>query len=549
MPNIPELGRVFPGMLACLVLSTAIAQSATSELLRAQLEYGGQGGNVVVGGERIHTAQLMFQIYADRDFEPLWLDQDRVADLREITAQLDAEGLDPDDLPLAALADAQRIVQENGSDLAQINLEILATETLLRAAYLLNYGKVNPVTLNNDWNFSRTLGGEELPAEFVARAAATDDLALFMREVFLRGRFYQATMEALRRYREIAATGGWAAVNSGPSLRLGDRDPRIPELRARLRVTGELAALGNSGDDLLDPALAQAIEVFQYRHGLDADGIAGAKTIAAMNVPVSQRIDQIRLSLERMRWIQEDLSDNFLFVNIAGFRMAMVRGRETTWESKIAVGRPYRKTPIFRGDIDYLVFNPDWTVPPGILEKDILPAIKKDPSYLRRKNMILLTYDGRQVDPEGIDWQTMTARNFPYIVRQLPGPDNAMGQIKFIWPNKHFVFLHDTPSRSLFGKSERAFSSGCVRVEKPLELADILLAPNGDWDRSRIDATLATQRTQTVHLQQKVPVFLLYMTAMVEPDGEAFFYNDIYERDAQLLAELDGDIVIAVPDI
>jgi murein L,D-transpeptidase YcbB/YkuD len=236
-------------------------------------------------------------------------------------------------------------------------------------------------------------------------------------------------------------------------------------------------------------------------------------------------------------------------VNIAGFRLTLFRDDQVTWRTRVMVGKPYRKTPIFRGDIEYLVFNPTWTVPPGILAKDKLPAIKKDPGYLQRTNMVVLNHDGTEVDPNSIDWQSLSASNFPYILRQKAGPNNALGQVKFIFPNPHFVFLHDTPSRALFDRSERAFSSGCIRVEHPLELARLLLDDQAKWDSTAIDATIASAETKTVHLKNTFPVFIVYLTALGEPGGPVYFYRDIYDRDRGLMEALDSEIVIDLPEI
>jgi murein L,D-transpeptidase YcbB/YkuD len=236
-------------------------------------------------------------------------------------------------------------------------------------------------------------------------------------------------------------------------------------------------------------------------------------------------------------------------VNIAGFQMYVFEGREVVWESRIMVGKTYRKTPVFRGDMEYLVINPTWTVPPGILARDTLPAIKNDPGYLKRKNMRVLKFDGTEVDPTTIDWPSMKAQGFPYMLRQGPGPANALGRVKFIFPNSHYVFLHDTPSKGLFDQSERAFSSGCIRVENPFDLAEILLGDQPNQSRADIDAAVKSGDTKTVRLSQDQSILIIYLTAFAEPDGTVHFYNDIYERDAAVLEELDGDVVMDVAGV
>jgi murein L,D-transpeptidase YcbB/YkuD len=354
-------------------------------------------------------------------------------------------------------------------------------------------------------------------------------------------------MHALAAFRELELAGGWLAISDGPTLREGDSDARVLELRARLRKTGQLASADDTGTELLDTALVDAVKLFQQQHGLAEDGAVGKATLAALNVPVTTRIDQLRMTLERLRWVLGEFEDNMLFVNIAGFHSYLVQDGVVTWEGRVMVGQPFRKTPIFRGEMEYLVFNPTWTIPPSILIEDTLPAILRDPGYLARNDIVVLTLDGAPVDPTTIDWPAMIASGFPYILRQQPGPQNAMGQVKFIFPNEHFVFFHDTPNKNLFGRPERAFSSGCIRVEHPLELAELLLDDAAKWSRADIDALLAKKQTRSIHLRETMPVFLMYITASAEPDGTTHFYRDIYGRDARLLQELMGDSVIYVP--
>jgi murein L,D-transpeptidase YcbB/YkuD len=217
------------------------------------------------------------------------------------------------------------------------------------------------------------------------------------------------------------------------------------------------------------------------------------------------------------------------------------------WNEPAQVGKPYRKTPVFREDITYLELNPTWTVPPTILAKDILPKVKKDPSYLQKKNMQVLTRDGKVVDPDSIDWSSISARGFPYILRQTPGPHNALGRVKFMFPNSHMVYLHDTPSKELFKRSNRAFSSGCIRVRNPYRLAELLLQDEDNWSLEKVEAAIDTLKQQRVKLPEPVPVLLLYWTVNIDSDGIIYFKDDIYARDAKVLTGLDGEFEFDAP--
>jgi murein L,D-transpeptidase YcbB/YkuD len=239
---------------------------------------------------------------------------------------------------------------------------------------------------------------------------------------------------------------------------------------------------------------------------------------------------------------------NFVAVNIAGFRVYYIDDDHITWSARAVVGQPYRATPVFRAAMKYLVLNPDWTVPPTILLHDVLPAMHKDPGYLAREHMEVVDYQGRHVDPATLDWSRYPGAPFPYLIRQLPGPTNALGRIKFMFPNSHFVFLHDTPKRALFDRADRTFSSGCIRVEHPLELAAILLRDNPGWDRAALEAAIATGTTRTVFLQHPVPVLLLYLTVVAFDGGRDFaFYRDVYGRDPRLERALDAPFEYVPP--
>jgi murein L,D-transpeptidase YcbB/YkuD len=279
---------------------------------------------------------------------------------------------------------------------------------------------------------------------------------------------------------------------------------------------------------------------------LEADGIVGRNTLAAMNVPVSQRIDQLRLSLERLRWVNQEAADTLVAVNIAGFRAFFFKDGELAWETRAMVGKTYRQTPTFRGEIAYLEFNPTWTIPPGILRNDTLPAIKRDPGYLASKNIRVLDNNGREVDPSTVDWNQYT-RGVPYTLRQDPGPNNALGTVKFIFPNPHFVFLHDTPHRELFDRPERAFSSGCIRIEDPLALAERLLDNPAKYSRSQLQGIVRSEKTQRINPASKIPVVIIYLTASIDDDGSLLLYRDIYNRDAKALDALNGPVIIEPP--
>ncbi len=350
--------------------------------------------------------------------------------------------------------------------------------------------------------------------------------------------WYDDVLEALARYRAIADKGGWPVVPQGPALKPGMSDPRVPVLRTRLAATGDWQGV-DSDSDLYDADLEQAVRRFQARQGLEDDGVVGKGSLDALNVPVEARIDQIRVNLDRGRWVLRGLGDDYVIVNIAGFETYMIRDGKEIWATKSIVGRNYRKTPVFRDNIRFIEFNPTWTVPPGILGKDILPKARENPAYISEKGFTVVDGSGKQVDPKSIDWSKAKPGNFPYSIVQPPGPENALGLVKFMFPNPYLVYLHDTASRGLFAKSERALSSGCVRIENPFDFAELVLSDQPEWTRKKIDEVVASGETTRVDLKTPLPVLLLYWTVWVDPDGQVSFRRDIYERDSRVLAALN----------
>jgi murein L,D-transpeptidase YcbB/YkuD len=519
--------------------------AAGDETLHDRIAALQAAGSVQVQDVTLVARDVLPEFYARRDFQPVWTDSRRVDGLLEAFAAAEADGLDPEDYFLTRLRE-MRPQERAGPPSADFDL--LSTEALIRFAYHQRFGKVNPETMDPDWNFAREFApGADPVALFEALVAAPAPAAELAQKI-PRGPWYRRLQQALSRYRAIAAAGGWPVVPDGPTLHAGDRDARVPVLRQRLIASEDLQAGASAGyAEMFDEPLADALRHFQSRHALAVDGVLGATTLAAINVPVSHRIDQLRMSLERARWVLESVPSDFVIVNIAGFQIGVVKSGGPIWSSRVVVGRDARQTPVFRGDMTYLVLNPTWTVPPTILRNDVLPKVKKDLGYLRRENIKVLDRNGRAVDPASVDWGSYS-RGVPFILRQDPGPANSLGRIKFMFPNPHSVYLHDTPSKQLFDKPERTFSSGCIRVEDPLRLAELLL-DDPAWTRAALEEAIATGKTRTVRLSTSMPVLILYWTATADADGTVRFFRDVYGRDPRLLRALDGEVRIELPEL
>lgn len=462
---------------------------------------------------------------------PVWQDPAVRRQLEEIIAGSALDGLIPADYRLPA-GDAR-------GDTA-LRDDILRSRALLTLLSHLYFGKVAPTRHHDDWNLA-DLRQLDLEPSLIAAAIRSGHVTALVELARPRQRFYPRLKATLAQYRAIAAAGGWPHLASERVLAPGMSDGAIPDLRRRLALTGDLAGgAAAASDALYDAALVAAVRHFQRRHLLADDGIIGPATWQALNVPVEARIDQIRANLERMRWALKGLQGEFLLVDIAGFALHLVRDDEVVWSSPVQVGNPYRQTPVISSTVRYLEWNPTWTVPPTILEHDVIPAIRRNPDYLASKRMVVLTHGGQRVDPATIDWSRYPAQPFPYLIRQLPGPDNALGTVKFIFPNKHAVYLHDTPSKDLFRETRRAFSSGCIRVAKPYELAKILLRRQQPLSDADIQAIIDGGATRRDPLREGFPIVILYWTTKWLPDGSLAFAPDVYQRDAAIVAALDS---------
>jgi murein L,D-transpeptidase YcbB/YkuD len=525
----------------------AEAQDAVVQALATRVEEMQAAGGIEVGGAAIGGPTLLPTIYANRDFRPMWTTPERVREFIALVATAPEDGLLLDDYHFEQLEAQVALADATGSALDRANLDLLLTDSLVRFGYHQLFGKVNARELDTDVNFSRRFFDGREPAVAIPEFIASPVPLRVQLETFVhRSPFYRTLQQRLAEYQAIAAAGGWPAVPAGATLHPGDEDPRVALLRRRLVITGDLPRADDTESVTFDGALRAAVVRFQERHGLDADGVVGQKSYEAMNVPVEARIEQIRLSLERLRWVRQDRRERLVVVNIAGYRVFFVTEEGIIWVSRAIIGQPYRQTPVFRGTLSYMEINPTWTVPPTILRKDKLPAIKRDPGYLAANNMTVLDREGRRVDPATVDWQSF-GNTIPYTLRQEPGPNNALGEIKFIFPNKHFVFLHDTPSRGLFDRSERTFSSGCIRVEHPFELAQLIMNDPATWNDQTLRAIRDTGRTRRIDTPN-LPVLVLYLTASLEPDGRLRLLNDVYGRDPKMLEALNGPVVIAPID-
>ncbi len=532
-----------------------------TERIRHRIESAGVPPLLAVGEEPVLAARTVAHFYEKRGYAPAWTTPREplsVADsLVAAIRSCRLEGLRPSDYHLDAIRTALCDLREAGTagdsldPGAVVDLELLMTDAFLLIASHYLSGRLDSESIDPEW-FAARRG-----ADFTAVLEGALDqgtVRASLGSLLPPDADYARLREALERYREIAAAGGWPSVPPGEALKLEAEGERVAVLRERLVTTGDLNDGYGPNSTVFDSGVDLAVRAFQRRHGLEVDGVVGAATLSALNVSAEGRVRQLVVNLERWRWLPQETGDTHIIVNIADFSLRSVTPDREPLAMRIIVGRDYRRTPVFSGAITYLVLNPRWEVPHSIAVNDILSQVRKDPGYFERMGMRVFVGwggDEREVDPATVDWSSVYPGQFAYRFQQRPGPQNALGRVKFMFPNRFNVYLHDTPSRGLFAKAERAFSSGCIRVEEPLDLAERLLAPNPHWTREAIQSALEEGVEKTVWLPSLVRVHILYWTAWVGEDGVVQFRRDIYGRDAavaEALTEPPPDVSVLPAD-
>lgn len=523
-----------------LWVAAPFAHAAENEMVAAEIRKIIDSGEPLMGDQQSDDRIVeVYVFYADdRDYKPLWVrDNGPKSKARDVLAAIKGAaemGLDPIAYRVAEI-DSKMDAAKTPRELAE--LEFLLTRAFIDFGRDINRGIVEPQTAGKENAItSKQLGALTL----IDGAERADSIADYVKSLEPQTPEYQRLKSALAAYREIETMGGFPVIGKGPALKPGMSDKRILAIRKYLLLTGDLPATANKEIELYDPDLVAAVKWFQYRHGLTEDGIMAQTTFEAMSVPVGDRIRQLELNMERRRWMDDDLGKFYILVNIADQELKVVKDGKTVHTARVVVGKPFTRTPVFSEKMKYIVLNPYWNVPPNIANNEYLPKLRRNPGVLKRERIRVFAGNGdsgREVDPYSVNWSSFN--RMPYSLRQDSGAKNALGRVKFMFPNRFNVYLHDTPSKSLFERDLRVFSHGCVRVQNPLDLAELLLADQG-WSRERIDAQIAAGGQRIVNLKTQIPVHVTYMTAWANKDGSIHFRRDVYKRDEQLAQVLAG---------
>jgi murein L,D-transpeptidase YcbB/YkuD len=487
-------------------------------------------------------ARLLRRFYAANRGLPAWINRHGISlaawQLLAALADADREGLPPERHDPDRLRKLLRpAADENEPFLGWPPVRVAKVDIALSRAFFRYagdnlWGQERSWRSRNDWHRSpRDLD----PVQLLSSALELDTLPSTLADLPTTSQGYLGLRNALHRYRNLADLGGWPGIDSGPTPHIGESDPRVPQLRRRLWLEGDLSG-ELSRNDQYDSELRQALKRFQRRHGLAADGTLGPRSLQALNMSVEQRIDQILRNMERWRWEEDSADRTEIKVNLAAFSLEVSDGEESLFSMPVVIGRRERSTPLFTSQLEALVFSPYWYVPPTLLH-ETLPRIAADPSYLRRNHYEVLDPAGNLLkvgSDFGRSWQRGEVNA---SLRQQPGPWNPMGNIKFLLPNPWSIYLHDTPLKQLFSRTQRAFSSGCIRLSQPRKLASWLLE-RSSWDPAKIKEVISSNSSRMIQLERPVDLKIGYWTAWVADSGRLNFREDVYGRDQRLAREL-----------
>lgn len=493
-------------------------------------------------GVNVYFNRAIDQLYSFNDYLPLWQNKEMYLDFFEELREARYDGLLTEDYNLELIDSlARKLVakEELDHDLLS-DLDIIVTNSFLLYSLHLGEGKATPKLLDSNWNYP-FLGVDKSTIDTIYSYLKSQKIASYFNNIRSRNEMYMRMREQLKDHLALKAAGGWETIifEEGVKIEEGDSSELIPAIRRRLFGAIPGTDVSQLQSTLYDTTLLSEVKGFQLGHGLADDGVIGKGTLNAMNISIDEKIDLIRVNMERVRWLSNQKVKRDLIVNIAGFEAYYLVDNQLRHTSKVMVGKYFTQTPVFEADLQYVEFNPTWTVPRSIIVNETLPRMRKDPNYLSDRNMSLLNYQGKVVATSDVDLSP--GASFPYMVRQGPGPGNALGRVKFIFPNAHSVYLHDTPSKYLFTKTERAFSHGCVRAENPLEWAEVLLASNG-IDQGKINTILEKGETKRVFPKEPIKVRIMYLTFIASDAGMPVFYQDIYKRDSRILNVLNSPV-------
>ena len=526
------------------------SQKQISRQIRQQLSGVESQKWLQVHRQTIKSNKLLFQFYRQRQFNPAWMTPARlqplVQEMIHAIRQSRFDGLEPEFYHLKEIITATSAIAGNSQQrdpaTSIASLDLLLSHAFLQLGRHLQRGKAG-APIANSARFLKTADNQLLEA--LSNLLVSGKIFSELEGLKTNGQHNKSLRQALGKYLRIKARGGWPVIPPGKALKKGDRDIRINLIKNRLLQTGDLnkstIALNKKKEPapVFDSVLESAIRHFQGRHGLRRSGRLNRKTRLALNLPVEKRLLQIQINMDQRRRLPRNLRRRHIIVNIPSMELKAILNKKIVLKMRVIVGKPEHQTPVLSDTIPYLVINPYWYIPPDFIKDEILPAMRKDPNYLAIRGIRLfekMSADKKEILAKNVDWQSLTPDKINFYFRQDPGWDNSLGAIKFVMPNRQHIYLHDTPSKSLFQKSSRALSFGCVRVEQPVKLATFVLQDTRNWTESKIRRLMNIGDLQRVNLSEPVPLYLAYWTVQMDQKNRLQFLPDVYNLEPDLIA-------------
>jgi murein L,D-transpeptidase YcbB/YkuD len=539
---------LFLGVLPILLWANErVSQTEIQDQIRRRLESSESGEPIKIREKNLSSSDQTQSFYVNRTFLPAWSEDGIVTEigyeLRFEIKQAQFDGLNPDDYNLALLesffasfeSNKKNNSENTASDLADFDL--LMSDAFFHLASHLELGKVDPTKFDSKWEINRKAPKVNY-IELMEVGLQSGSIRKSLESLYPSFTIYRKGREVIRALdeRRKSDSTDWKPVKIDKTMKIGESNNSVTALRQRLVFWGYLSQDSVTDPRLYDSSMMMAVQAFQKRNGMEPDGALGKMTVNALNQSPRNLMDIAAVNMERLRWLPDSLRDSeMILVNIANFHLDYLSKGDTIFSGKVIVGKQYHASPIFSAPMKYIVFSPYWNIPNSIAKNEIIPSIRRNPNYLKQKNMEVVTYSGKLMDPSTINW---SSKSFPYMIRQKPGGDNSLGLVKFMFPNKHSVYLHDTPSKSLFEREDRALSHGCIRLQNPEKLAKILLSDDPFWTDEKIKEAMNQSKEQIVNLNREIPVVLIYLTFWADSKGQGHFRPDIYGRDGEVLAAL-----------
>lgn len=531
---------VFTALLLLAIFSPGAG--SPPESIKQFIDNKSANSGYKVDNEYLFSGNVLSLFYSNRNYSPAWFSHNTLNNngyaLVDYIRQVDQQGLRPEDYHLNLIEEYIGQILWLYRPLASteiMKMDILLTDAFLLLGSNLYYGKVNPEKEGASWNMQRK--DPELRLDLILEEALSENnIDRELNKLAPRYGAYWRMKEELAFYLSLNEQL-WPAIISDISIKPGESNKLLPRIRERLiKLRYQLT---DSISITFDEELEKQLKMFQQDWGLNSDGVIGKSTLEGLNISPFKLISRLKVNMERYRWLPLQVSEKHIIINIANFKLDLIEGSDTLISMRVIVGKGPRTTPVFNELLSYIVFSPNWTVPNTILQEDVIPELLKGSEYLDKRGMILLRNDGSELAYKDVDWSTITKDNFPYMVRQNPGPGNALGRVKFMFPNTYNVYIHDTPSKGNFASDNRDLSSGCVRVEKPFDLAVLLLSDSPEWTPANILLAMQQDKEQTVRLKIPVKVMLTYLTAWTDGSDRIQFRKDIYQRDELLMKALN----------